>query len=203
MNQRQAERLKRLADWLHEHDRKFLFELLVPAEAHQLEQVGGDADRYDAELRPELMRRTIVEFQDAGHRGGHLEDRGDRHPGGLRADRADRPARRARRRHLRGARPRRQRREGRPLAAPGRSGGGLRRLRDRPHDLVGRAQGLPRRRPRARGRRAADGRATTCASCRSTRRRRGSAPPHERIATSACEAGSADSPLVAFRRACA
>ena len=66
MNQRQTERLKRLADWLHEHDRKFLFELLVPAEDDQLEQVGGDSDRYDAELRPELMRRTIVAFQDAG-----------------------------------------------------------------------------------------------------------------------------------------
>jgi 5-dehydro-2-deoxygluconokinase len=66
MNARQTERLKRLSDWLHEHDRKFLFELLVPAEEHQLEQVGGDSDRYDAELRPELMRRTIVEFQDAG-----------------------------------------------------------------------------------------------------------------------------------------
>ena len=66
MNQRQSERLKRLADWLHENDRKFLFELLVPAEDHQLEQVGGDTDRYDAELRPELMRRAIVEFQEAG-----------------------------------------------------------------------------------------------------------------------------------------
>ena len=66
VNQRQTERLKRLADWLHENDRKFLFELLVPAEEAQLEQVGGDSDRYDAELRPELMRRTIVEFQDAG-----------------------------------------------------------------------------------------------------------------------------------------
>jgi myo-inositol catabolism protein IolC len=66
MNQRQTERLKRLSDWLHEHDRKFLFELLVPAEDAQLEQVGGDEDRYDAELRPELMRRTITEFQDAG-----------------------------------------------------------------------------------------------------------------------------------------
>jgi myo-inositol catabolism protein IolC len=66
MNRRQTERLKRLADWLHEHDRKFLFELLVPAEESQLEQVGGDTDRYDSELRPELMRRTIVELQDAG-----------------------------------------------------------------------------------------------------------------------------------------
>jgi 5-dehydro-2-deoxygluconokinase len=66
MNRRQAERLKRLADWLHERDRKFLFELLVPAEEEQLAAVGGDTDRYDAELRPELMRRTIAEFQDAG-----------------------------------------------------------------------------------------------------------------------------------------
>jgi myo-inositol catabolism protein IolC len=66
MNRRQAERLRRLSDWLHEHDRKFLFELLVPAEDPQLEQVGGDSDRYDAELRPELMRRALVELQDAG-----------------------------------------------------------------------------------------------------------------------------------------
>ena len=66
MNQRQSERLKRLADWLHEHDRKFLFELLVPGEPHQLEKVGGDEDRYDADLRPELMRQAIVELQDFG-----------------------------------------------------------------------------------------------------------------------------------------
>jgi myo-inositol catabolism protein IolC len=66
MNRGQAERLKRLADWLHENDRKFLFELLVPAEDAQLEQVGGDTDRYDTELRPELMRRAITELQDAG-----------------------------------------------------------------------------------------------------------------------------------------
>ena len=66
MNERQLGRLKRLADWLHDHDRKFLFELLVPAEPSQLESVGGDTDRYDAELRPELMRRTIEEIQDAG-----------------------------------------------------------------------------------------------------------------------------------------
>jgi myo-inositol catabolism protein IolC len=66
MNGRQRERLRRLAEWLHERDRKFLFELLVPAEDAQLESVGGDSDRYDAELRPELMRRTIMELQDAG-----------------------------------------------------------------------------------------------------------------------------------------
>jgi 5-dehydro-2-deoxygluconokinase len=66
MNKRQLERLKRLADWLHENGRIFLFELLVPAEDAQLEQVGGDDERYDTELRPELMRRAIEEIQDFG-----------------------------------------------------------------------------------------------------------------------------------------
>ena len=66
MNQRQMSRLKELADWLHEHDRKFLFELLVPAEQAQLDAVGGDSDRYDRELRPELMRRAIEMLQDFG-----------------------------------------------------------------------------------------------------------------------------------------
>jgi myo-inositol catabolism protein IolC len=66
MNERQLGRLKRLADWLHEHDRKFLFELLVPATDDQLASVGGDTDRYDAELRPELMRRSIENIQNFG-----------------------------------------------------------------------------------------------------------------------------------------
>jgi 5-dehydro-2-deoxygluconokinase len=66
MNNRQLERLKRLADWLHANDRKFLFELLVPATDAQLEQVGGDAERYDTELRPELMRRAIEDNQNFG-----------------------------------------------------------------------------------------------------------------------------------------
>jgi myo-inositol catabolism protein IolC len=66
MNERQLARLKRLADWLHEHDRLFLFELLVPATDEQLASVDGDADRYDAELRPELMRRAIEQAQDYG-----------------------------------------------------------------------------------------------------------------------------------------
>ena len=65
-NRDQREKLRRLSDWLHEHDRRFLFELLVPAEDGQLEQVGGDTDRYDAELRPELMRQAMEELQDGG-----------------------------------------------------------------------------------------------------------------------------------------
>jgi myo-inositol catabolism protein IolC len=65
-NNEQLGKLKRLSDWLRAHDRKFLFELLVPAENAHLETVGGDSDRYDTELRPALMRRAIAEIQDAG-----------------------------------------------------------------------------------------------------------------------------------------
>src|ERR1700733_9968143 len=53
LNERQLGRLKELSDWLHGHDRRFLFELLVPATEAQLASVDGDTDRYDAELRPE------------------------------------------------------------------------------------------------------------------------------------------------------
>src|SRR5919112_1573449 len=66
MNERQLGRLKELADWLHANDRKFLFELLVPGEPAQLESVGGDEERYDAELRPKLMKQAIQEIQDYG-----------------------------------------------------------------------------------------------------------------------------------------
>jgi 5-dehydro-2-deoxygluconokinase len=66
LNARQLKRLKELADWLHSHDGRFLYELLVPAEPAQLESVGGDSERYDAELRPELMRRAIEDNQNYG-----------------------------------------------------------------------------------------------------------------------------------------
>ncbi len=66
LNRRQLGRLKELADWLHANQRKFLFELLVPATDDQLQSVGGEEDRYDAELRPELMRRAIEAIQAAG-----------------------------------------------------------------------------------------------------------------------------------------
>jgi myo-inositol catabolism protein IolC len=64
-NREQLRKLKRLSDWLSQHERKFLFELLVPAEEAQLQVVGGNPERYDSELRPELMRRTISEIQAA------------------------------------------------------------------------------------------------------------------------------------------
>ncbi len=66
LNERQLARLKRLADWLHANDRRFLFELLVPATDDQLARVDGDSDRFDAELRPDLMCRAIAEIQDFG-----------------------------------------------------------------------------------------------------------------------------------------
>jgi myo-inositol catabolism protein IolC len=66
MNARQAERLRRLGDWLHQHDRKFLFELLVPATPEQIQAAGGDEDRWDKEERPKLMKLAIVELQGLG-----------------------------------------------------------------------------------------------------------------------------------------
>jgi myo-inositol catabolism protein IolC len=66
MNARQAERLRRLSDYLHRADRKYMFELLVPATPDQLQQVGGDRKRYDLERRPTLMVRAIRELQEAG-----------------------------------------------------------------------------------------------------------------------------------------
>jgi myo-inositol catabolism protein IolC len=66
LNRRQAARLKRLSDYLHTAGRsKFMFELLVPAEKSQLEQVKGDKKAYDLEVRPRLMVETIEQLQDA------------------------------------------------------------------------------------------------------------------------------------------
>jgi 5-dehydro-2-deoxygluconokinase len=67
LNRRQAVRLKRLSDYL-EHAGKslFMFELLVPADKAQLDQVKGDKKAYDVEIRPRLMEQTIHELQDAG-----------------------------------------------------------------------------------------------------------------------------------------
>src|SRR5438552_11416162 len=66
MNQRQTARLKRLSEYLRGSGRKFMFELLVPAEPAQLERLKGDKKAYDLEVRPGLMVRTIQGLQDAG-----------------------------------------------------------------------------------------------------------------------------------------
>lgn len=66
MNVRQAERLRRLGEWLHERDRTYLFELLVPATPAQVEAAGGDEDRWDKQERPKLMKVAIEELHAAG-----------------------------------------------------------------------------------------------------------------------------------------
>ncbi len=66
LNARQALKLRELSESLHRTGRKFLFELLLPPEQRQLDAVGGDTVRYDAELRPDLMRVAIAELQEAG-----------------------------------------------------------------------------------------------------------------------------------------
>ena len=66
MNARQTMRLKELSEWLHQTGRLLLFELLVPAEPHQLEAAGNDSLRYDRELRPDLMRIAIAQLQESG-----------------------------------------------------------------------------------------------------------------------------------------
>ncbi|MBY0525356.1 MAG: DUF2090 domain-containing protein [Gemmataceae bacterium] len=66
LNQRQAARLKRLSDYLHGSKRLFMFELLVPPEPAQLDKVKGDKKKYDLELRPQLMVKSIEEMQDQG-----------------------------------------------------------------------------------------------------------------------------------------
>jgi 5-dehydro-2-deoxygluconokinase len=65
MNIRQAERLRRLSDYLAMTRRLFMFELLVPPEAAQLDRLGSRA-AYERELRPTLMIDTISALQDAG-----------------------------------------------------------------------------------------------------------------------------------------
>lgn len=62
----QGARLKKLGDWLHERDRKFLFELLVPASERQLALAGGDNAAYDTEARPYLTIEAISEILAAG-----------------------------------------------------------------------------------------------------------------------------------------
>ena len=66
LNRRQIARLRELSDWLRAHERQFMFELLVPPTQEQLTSVAGSKDRYDDELRPDLMLRAITTLQDAG-----------------------------------------------------------------------------------------------------------------------------------------
>jgi myo-inositol catabolism protein IolC len=65
-NGRQAARLRRLSDYLHSEGRsRFMFELLVPPEKAQLDQVQGDRKAYDLDLRASLMAEAMQQLQDA------------------------------------------------------------------------------------------------------------------------------------------
>jgi 5-dehydro-2-deoxygluconokinase len=64
-NKRQLARLKQLSDWLHQHNRLYMFELLVPAEKSQLDKAGSK-EAYEVEVRPELMLESIRNIQAAG-----------------------------------------------------------------------------------------------------------------------------------------
>ncbi|HEY2641397.1 MAG TPA: DUF2090 domain-containing protein [Streptosporangiaceae bacterium] len=65
LNRRQTERLARLSRWLRDRNRKFLFELLVPATTAQLDRFDGHQRDYDRQLRPRLVVETIAELQAA------------------------------------------------------------------------------------------------------------------------------------------
>ena len=66
MNRRQASRLRRLSEYLRRTERKFMFELLVPAERAELDELKGDKGAYDRLRRPQHMVEALVELQDAG-----------------------------------------------------------------------------------------------------------------------------------------
>ena len=66
LNRRQSARLKRLSDYLHGSSQSlFMFELLVPPEKSQLDELKGDKKAYDLDLRPSLMVHAIQELQEA------------------------------------------------------------------------------------------------------------------------------------------
>lgn len=65
-NARQHETLAHVSALVKPLASRFLFELLVPPTSAQLDAVGGDRDRYDAELRPQLTIEAIAAFQRAG-----------------------------------------------------------------------------------------------------------------------------------------
>lgn len=57
--------LAKLSDDLHADDRAFLYELLVPPTDDQLRRAGGQ-ERYDRDVRPELVTQVIEANQAAG-----------------------------------------------------------------------------------------------------------------------------------------
>jgi myo-inositol catabolism protein IolC len=65
VNRRQTAQLGTLSRWLRKRDRKFLFELLVPATTAQLDRFEGHQRDYDKALRPSLVVEVITAMQAA------------------------------------------------------------------------------------------------------------------------------------------
>ena len=137
MNAQQTQRLQQLSEYLRHADRKYMFELLVPATPEQLQQVGGDRKRYDLERRPALMVRAIRDTTRGGRRARYLEDRGIGSPRGLRTGDRDRSPGWARRRRLHRSRPGGGRGPRPYLAHHRRWRAGIYRLRRRTDDFLG------------------------------------------------------------------
>ncbi|HEY2505740.1 MAG TPA: DUF2090 domain-containing protein [Streptosporangiaceae bacterium] len=66
MNKRQTARLAELSSWLRQRERRFLFELLVPATTAQLDRFEGHQRDYDRQLRPRLVVETLAALQAGG-----------------------------------------------------------------------------------------------------------------------------------------
>ena len=66
LNRRQAARLKQLSDYCRSANRRFMFELLVPATNAQMDRAHSDKQHYDVRLRPDLMLQSMRDLQDAG-----------------------------------------------------------------------------------------------------------------------------------------
>ncbi len=66
MKNRQREKLKKLSDYCHSKEYKFLAEILIAATESQLARLDGDKNRFDREERPKLAVRMMGEFQDFG-----------------------------------------------------------------------------------------------------------------------------------------
>jgi myo-inositol catabolism protein IolC len=138
----QARRLAEVSAWAASSHRSLILELLVPATPADSDRTGGEARRYDDELRPgytlEVMsylqahdvEPAIWKIEGLGQprrRGGGHRSGGARRPGGsMHRPRTPRPPRRPR-----------------PLASGGRPTPGVRRLRHRPVHLVGSAPRPP------------------------------------------------------------
>ena len=66
LNHRQRARLKQLSDYCRGSDRRWMFELLVPATAGQLARSGGESASYDRHIRPLLICEAIRALQNDG-----------------------------------------------------------------------------------------------------------------------------------------